>query len=268
MDLGLDGAHRSGHRRDEGHGSGHRRTPGVEGAEVAVLARGREALDETVAAFERRGAPMPSGSPWTPPTRRRSTRHSRAAAALGLPQRAGQHARSRSGPIREPRRRRLGRRFRPRARWPRSAACGPRCPCCAGPSGRGSSTCRRTRSSARARCSWPTRRPRRRSPAFPRTSSKSLAPEGILVNTVSPGSIVTASFSEGLRDVVRGARASTPPTPTTSCAGSTSTSTSLPTSAGPACPTRSPRSSSSSPRSATATSTGANVNVDGGSDFV
>jgi len=29
--------------------------------------------------------------------------------------------------------------------------------------------------------------------------SKSLAPEGILVNTVSPGSIVTASFSEGLR---------------------------------------------------------------------
>lgn len=31
--------------------------------------------------------------------------------------------------------------------------------------------------------------------------SKSLAPEGILVNTVSPGSIVTASFSEGLHDM-------------------------------------------------------------------
>jgi 3-oxoacyl-[acyl-carrier protein] reductase len=30
--------------------------------------------------------------------------------------------------------------------------------------------------------------------------SKALAPEGILVNTVSPGSIVTASFSEGLRE--------------------------------------------------------------------
>ena len=29
--------------------------------------------------------------------------------------------------------------------------------------------------------------------------AKSLAPDGILVNTVSPGSIVTASFSEGLR---------------------------------------------------------------------
>lgn len=29
--------------------------------------------------------------------------------------------------------------------------------------------------------------------------AKSLAPQGILVNTVSPGSIVTASFSEGLR---------------------------------------------------------------------
>lgn len=31
--------------------------------------------------------------------------------------------------------------------------------------------------------------------------SKSLAPEGILVNTVSPGSIVTASFSEGLKEI-------------------------------------------------------------------
>ncbi len=31
--------------------------------------------------------------------------------------------------------------------------------------------------------------------------SKSLAPEGILVNTVSPGSIVTASFSEGLAEI-------------------------------------------------------------------
>jgi len=31
--------------------------------------------------------------------------------------------------------------------------------------------------------------------------AKTLAPEGILVNTVSPGSIVTASFSEGLRDM-------------------------------------------------------------------
>src|SRR5581483_3278354 len=31
--------------------------------------------------------------------------------------------------------------------------------------------------------------------------SKSLAAEGILVNTVSPGSIVTASFSEGLREM-------------------------------------------------------------------
>ncbi len=31
--------------------------------------------------------------------------------------------------------------------------------------------------------------------------AKTLAPEGILVNTVSPGSIVTASFSEGLREM-------------------------------------------------------------------
>ena len=37
--------------------------------------------------------------------------------------------------------------------------------------------------------------------SFSKNLSLSLAPEGILVNTVSPGSIVTASFSEGLRDV-------------------------------------------------------------------
>ena len=35
--------------------------------------------------------------------------------------------------------------------------------------------------------------------SFSKNLSKSLAKEGILVNTVSPGSIVTASFSEGLR---------------------------------------------------------------------
>jgi NAD(P)-dependent dehydrogenase (short-subunit alcohol dehydrogenase family) len=42
--------------------------------------------------------------------------------------------------------------------------------------------------------------------------SKSLAPEGILVNTVSPGTIVTASFTENLRDVFveRGLDASDP----------------------------------------------------------
>jgi 3-oxoacyl-[acyl-carrier protein] reductase len=42
--------------------------------------------------------------------------------------------------------------------------------------------------------------------------SKSLAPEGILVNTVSPGTIVTASFTENLRSVFaeRGLDASDP----------------------------------------------------------
>jgi 3-oxoacyl-[acyl-carrier protein] reductase len=37
--------------------------------------------------------------------------------------------------------------------------------------------------------------------SFSKNLSLSLAPEGILVNTVSPGSIVTASFSEGLREM-------------------------------------------------------------------
>ncbi len=42
--------------------------------------------------------------------------------------------------------------------------------------------------------------------------ARSLAPEGILVNTVSPGTVVTASFTEALRDVfvARGLDASDP----------------------------------------------------------
>ena len=43
--------------------------------------------------------------------------------------------------------------------------------------------------------------------------AKSLAPDGILVNTVCPGSIVTASFTEGLRDIfaAEGPRPGRPP---------------------------------------------------------
>jgi len=37
--------------------------------------------------------------------------------------------------------------------------------------------------------------------SFTKNLAKSLAPDGILVNTVSPGTIVTASFTEGLRPV-------------------------------------------------------------------
>jgi 3-oxoacyl-[acyl-carrier protein] reductase len=37
--------------------------------------------------------------------------------------------------------------------------------------------------------------------SFAKNLAKTLAPDGILVNTVCPGSIVTASFTEGLRDI-------------------------------------------------------------------
>ena len=61
--------------------------------------------------------------------------------------------------------------------------------------------------------------------------SKSLAKEGILVNTVSPGTIVTASFTENFHDVFveRGLDSRTP---TTSCDGSKRCSISLRTRAG------------------------------------
>lgn len=38
--------------------------------------------------------------------------------------------------------------------------------------------------------------------SFSKNLSKSLAADGILVNTISPGTIVTASFTEGLKDVL------------------------------------------------------------------
>jgi NAD(P)-dependent dehydrogenase (short-subunit alcohol dehydrogenase family) len=38
--------------------------------------------------------------------------------------------------------------------------------------------------------------------SFTKNLAKSLAPDGILVNTVSPGTIVTAAFTEGLRPVL------------------------------------------------------------------
>ena len=87
------------------------------------------------------------------------------------------------------------------ARWPPSAACGAPCPLL-----RAADWARIVNLSAHSI--------QRQSPILPAyTASKaaltsvsknlarSLAPEGILVNTVSPGTIVTASFTEALRAV-------------------------------------------------------------------
>ena len=68
--------------------------------------------------------------------------------------------------------------------------------------------------------------------------AKSLAPDGILVNVVCPGSIVTASFTENL-ERSSPPRVLTRPTRTTSCSGSARRSNNPPTSGGRDCPTRS-----------------------------
>ncbi len=98
--------------------------------------------------------------------------------------------------------------------------------------------------------------------------SKSLAPEGILVNTVSPGSIVTASFSEGLRDDLRGGRARRH----RSLRRHDMDRPALPPAGRPG-PGGPPRGGGlpdrlSWPPGRNGYVTGANINVDGGSDFI
>ena len=97
--------------------------------------------------------------------------------------------------------------------------------------------------------------------------AKSLAPDGILVNTISPGTIVTASFTEAL-DPVPGRRGLDSSNPVDVM---TWIDEQLP-------PARRPRSGRVPDEIASITVylaskrngyvTGANVNVDGGSDFV
>ena len=76
--------------------------------------------------------------------------------------------------------------------------------------------------------------------ASPRTCRSTLAPEEILVNTVSPGSFATEV--QGLRPRMS---ASTPTTSTPSCGPSTSTSATPPSCPAPVTPPRSDRSSRS-----------------------
>ena len=84
MDLGLDGATAVVTGGSKGMGRAIAERLASEGAEVAVMARGREALDDTVAALHTRAAPDRWDCPSTPPTAARSTRPSPSWAGAGV----------------------------------------------------------------------------------------------------------------------------------------------------------------------------------------
>ena len=201
MDLGLAGSKAVVTGGSKGMGLAIAQTLAAEGASVAVMAREKAALDSAVESLRAVGAPEAVGISVD-----MSDADSIAAGFAQVSQRWGQlnslvHT---IGP---------GDGYFEEmndADWETAfdsaqcRVCDPfarPCRCCVPPSGRASLRCRLTLFSGRAHESSPTRPPRRLSPASPRTL-KSLAKDGILVNCVCPGTIVTASFTENLKDIL------------------------------------------------------------------
>jgi len=201
MDLGLEGAHAVVTGGSKGMGRAIAERLAAEGAEVAVLARGREAIDETVAALRALGSELSTGL-------------SVDATHQGQVDEAFDELGHRWGSLNV-----LVNTLGPGAGrfenlddsgWDAAFDLGVmaavRCVRAALPLLRQAEWARIVNVSAHST--------QRQSPmlvaytaskaaltSVSKNLSKSLAPEGILVNTVSPGSIVTASFSEGLREV-------------------------------------------------------------------
>jgi 3-oxoacyl-[acyl-carrier protein] reductase len=201
MDLGLDGANAVVTGGSKGMGRAIAERLATEGAQVAVLARGRDALDETVANLHRLGS---AGSLGLPVDVTERDQVDAAFAELGRTWGSLNVLVNTLGPG-------AGRFEQLEDRdWDASFDLGVmaavRCVRAGLPLLRAAEWARIVNVSAHST--------QRQSPlivaytaakaaltSVSKNLSKSLAPEGILVNTVSPGSIVTASFSEGLRDI-------------------------------------------------------------------
>ncbi len=201
MDLGLDGAAAVVTGGSKGMGWAVCERLAAEGAQVAVLARGREALDETVEALHRAGS---TGSFALSVDFRDGDQVADAFAEIGRRWSTLNVLVNTLGPG--------AGRFEQLddAAWEAALSIGLMA---AVRAVRGALPLLRAAEWARI-VNFSAHSTRRQSPllvaytasksaltSFSKNLSKSLAEDGILVNTVSPGSIVTASFSEGLRDV-------------------------------------------------------------------
>jgi NAD(P)-dependent dehydrogenase (short-subunit alcohol dehydrogenase family) len=201
MDLGLDGAHAVVTGGSKGMGRAVAERLAAEGAEVAVLARGQEAIDETVAALHAIGS---GGSLGLSVDATDRSQVEEAFVELGRQWGSLNVLVNTLGPG-------AGRfEHLDDGAWDTAFDLGlmaaVRCVRAALPLLRQAEWARIVNVSAHST--------QRQSPmlvaytasksaltSVSKNLSKSLAAEGILVNTVSPGSIVTASFSEGLREV-------------------------------------------------------------------
>lgn len=202
MDLGLGGAATAVTGGSKGMGRATAECLAAEGARVAVIARGQDAIDETVAALERAGCPDPLGLAAD------LTDREQVDAAFGA-------IAKRWGELNV-----LVNTIGPGAGrfedlndddWSASLDLGLMA----------AVRCTRTALALLQKAGWArivnvsAHSIQRQSPLLPaytaskaalasvsKNLAKSLAPDGILVNTVSPGTFVTASFTEALRPVL------------------------------------------------------------------